>query len=160
MKNRNNTPDGDEGKGLAAAMLELPGPLATKFQKYIWTAVAFFVLIIVMLFVGKSVTYLWGMIFPVYFAYLALSLVWGWAEGKILCRKMRCIKSQRRLREQLFLIMQTQDAPKGQEEEIFKFHIPVAKKEAELFTENTLLKVYYDPAQTGEMIAWEIIGNQ
>ena len=145
---------------LRESIQTLPVPLADKFLKYTLAAILFLVLVIIMLFISKSVIYIWGLIFPVFFSYLALSLVWDWTEGKIICQKMLCIKSQRKSGEQLYLIMKVLDSDPEQQDQILKFNIPVAKKDAELFTNDTILLVYYNPKHVGEMTAWEIVGNQ
>lgn len=160
MSENNENDLQQEQSGFIKTMGLLPHPLLTKFVKYVFCAIAFFVIVLILIFLTKEVQYLWGLLFPLYFGYMAMSLVWDWAEQKIICRSMICVKATKKHGDRMLLILRDADAPSDDVDAIHKFHIPATKQDISTITEDTILTVYYNPRNLGELIAWEITGNK
>ena len=89
-----------------------------------------------------------------------MSLVWDWTENKIICQSMICVKATKKHGERIYLIMREADASQDSVEAIHKFHIPGTKQDLALITAGTIMTIYYNPRNLGELVAWEITGNK
>lgn len=136
----------------------LPAPLFQRFLKQFVVSLMIAVISIVLAFYTKQVMYCWGLMFSLYLAYLALSLVWNYYDKKIVCKEMVCIKAAKHLKQRIFLILREMDADE-QNPVTHHFYIPASSKDLALITPNTIMRVYYDPKSPVELLGWEIIGN-
>lgn len=149
-----------EQPGFWEAVNQLPAPLLAKMVKFLFTAIVFLVIVVILVFMARDIRYLWGLLFSVYFGYMAMSLVWDWAEQKIVCKSMICVKATKKHGERMRLILRDADASVDDVNSIYKFHIPATKQDVETITEDTILTAYFNPRNLGELIAWEITGNK
>lgn len=137
----------------------LPAPLLKRFMKQIAGSLLMAVMTIVVMLFTKDWEYCWGFLFSLYIAYLGVSLVWKYREGKILCQSMACIKATRLTKQRMFLILREMNPSPGATKTTHEFYIPASGKDLNLLTQNTIMDVYYDPSSPIEIIAWEITGN-
>ena len=88
-----------------------------------------------------------------------MRIVWDYASGKLICKRMVCIQASRILKnkEQLYLIMKEIDAAAGDESKIHKYFLSVSKRESKMFTPNVVINAYIRPDNPHELVVWEIV---
>lgn len=140
-------------------LLSSPVPLQRRFFKQLLASIAIALITIIFMICLRFWGCCVGLLIGLYVAYLGFDVIWGYADGKIICRKMVCIKAHRPLlkRERLVLIMRLAEGEPEDGEPIKKFYLPASKQEIALITLNTVMQIYYRPTNQLEIVAWEIV---
>lgn len=168
MRQNNDRPEPweeqkEQEPGFAQMIQMLPGPLMQKVIKLIGAAAAFVLLVVILVITTKLPQAAWGVFFGVFLMYQALSLVWKYFEGKIICKSMVCIKATKIGKERMHLILREMETDTFGASKIHKFYLAGSKNAQAMITQNTIMDIYYDPRQAtqiaGEIVAWEITGN-
>lgn len=144
------------------AYAELPSVLMAAVVKRLILGVAVLLLTIVALFVTKDLTCCAGFLVALLAFYLALDIVWKYAEEKIMVARMYVCKSSIRRKGQLDVILRDatiQDIV-AQDFDTFKYRIStVSKADVENITAGTIIDIYFFKNATDNIIAYEILGN-
>lgn len=158
MKNKDVEPNKKAPSFFKLAQ-SLPAPLLQRFLKQLFAGLLIAAITIVLACYTKQVMYCWGLMFTLYLTYLAMSLVWNYYEGKIVCSEMVCIKATKFLNKRILLILREVEADPQVTNATHQFYIPATSKDLALISPNTIMRVYYAPSSPLELIGWEIIGN-
>ena len=137
---------------------EMPAILQSKFVKYVLVAFGLVILSVAMVFYFKSWTYSAGLLGSLFVLYLGMDLVWSFHSGKLICKKMICIKVTKiPKQERLIVYMKDLDPTVSPKEAIHQFYAIGAKRELKMFETNTVMNIYYRPSNPLEISAWEVI---
>lgn len=135
-----------------------PLPLQKRFLKHMLASAAIAVITVVLMIYFRSWGYCIGMILGLYVAYVGFDVIWAYHDGKIISRKMVCIKAQRMPnRERVYLVMRLAEGEPEDDEPIKKFYLAATKQEIAMITPNTVMQIYYRPNNYLEIVAWEIV---
>ncbi len=148
-----------EGASFSKVFYALPVPLKNRVLQLILSSVAIAFATIIFIIVSKSWECILGFLFAVYIAYIGMSIVWKYEEGKILCKTVRCLSVTKVLgsKERLYIAVRTTGNDSRTEPEIMKFYLRVSKKDSALLKPDVILHIYMDRRNQAELIAWELI---
>lgn len=142
-------------------LASLPQVVQQRFMKQMAASLVILLLTLILAAYFRSWEYSVGLLISLYFAYMGFDIVWSHSSGKLVCKRVLCVKASKVLgsSEQLQTIMRDVDAEVGAEDSMYHFSISTSKTNAAMITEGTLLDVYYRVDRPAELIAWNIIGN-
>lgn len=137
----------------------MPAALKRRFVKQLAGSCLVMLLILFFVLVSKDWRCLFGLGFVLYIAYIGLDIVWKYDAGIIIRKKVRCISSTKILnnKERLYVALRNLECRDTDEPEVYKFYLPVSKKESGLFAPDVVMYIYLNSKNPSEILAWELI---
>ena len=89
-----------------------------------------------------------------------MDIVWSYYDGKLICQRMICVKANKHIvfRDCIEVLCQETDESKPMEARMHQFYVSGSKKNKVIFTEGTVLDIYYKPSTPADITAWTVLG--
>ena len=100
-----------------------------------------------------------GFLFAAYIAWMGRDMVNKWCNGKIISKRVMCLRVQKMplMKNKLVVMLKDLDASIDKEDSVKNYYIPTSGKEAAMFAERIVLNIYLEGNNSTELLAWQAI---
>lgn len=159
LSNDNRQPEKEQQLTFLQKVFQLSVALKKKFLAYMAVCILVAAIAVSMMIVFKDLRFSIGFLIALYIAYMGMDIVWSAYGGKIIQQQMVCLKTTKHpILNCLEVIFQEIGTEKTAEESIHSFYIPNTKKNKLMFTQSTVMDIFYRPDTPSEITAWAILG--
>lgn len=146
-------------EGMKKEMRELPPALRRRVSKQYIGAALFAAVTVLCMVMLQSWGYVIGFLFAGYIMLLGRQTCKQWERGKIICKRVICLKVQRipLMKNKLIVILRDIDAAIGDETGIHNYYVPTNGKDAAQFSEGVILNIYVESENSTELLAWQAV---
>jgi len=143
----------------ATQIAQLPAPVKGRFGKQMVAAFAICLMTIIFIAHFKSWEYSLGFLIALYVAYIGFDVVWKYSEGRVVCKRMKCVKAMTLPKVERLIVMMKElvSDESAEPPSVREYYIPISNKQKRLFTEGAICDIYYNESSPGEILAWEVV---
>lgn len=137
----------------------LPPALRQRVLKQYFGAALVALFAILSMIIMQSWEFAIGFLISVYLVWLGSNMIRKWQQGKIVCKRVMCLKAQKipLMKNKLIVVLKDLDAAAGDEKGVYNFYVPTSSRAAAQFSEKIVLHIYIEAENPVELLAWQAI---
>lgn len=100
-----------------------------------------------------------GFLFAAYIGWMGRDIISKWYSGKIVAKRVMCLKVQKipLMKNKLIVMLKDLRTEAGEEASVKSYYIPTSSKDAAQFAERVIMNIYLENENSTELLAWQAI---